>query len=304
MAVVERNGRIESEHHGLAVALNPDGSVARSWGDPNIPIYARSAFKPIQAQALIELGLEVTGEQLALVCASHDGSPRHLEVVTSLLAAAGLDHSDLRTPEDLPLDRHAAEALLAQGGSRSRLAMNCSGKHAGMLATCVQCDWPTQNYLNVDHPVQRHILDAIATRCGGHIDHVGVDGCGAPAPMVPLLGLVTAVAQIASDRGQVHAAMTSLPDLVAGPQRAATILMGAVGELIAKDGAEGVFVAAVPGGPAVGVKIADGATRASALVAVALLRDLAVPIPEDLDELVSPPVLGAGQRVGRVRVVI
>lgn len=304
VAVLERNGRVESEHRGLAVGIDRTGRVAVSWGKVDTAVYARSALKPLQAEAMVEAGLVLESEQLALACASHDGSPRHLDVVRSILARFGLDESALATPEDLPLDRDAAERLLASGGTRSRLCMNCSGKHAAMLATCVTRGWPVEAYLDIEHPLQRHILESIARECGVASVPVGIDGCGAPAPVVALSGLGRAVAAVAARRGPVWQAMTHAPDLVAGPTRAATRLMTAVPGLMAKDGAEGVFVAALPDGTAAAVKIADGATRAAGSVAARVLARLGVAVPEGLEGELAPPVLGGGHPVGELRIVI
>ena len=304
LAVVERNGRVESEHRGLAVGIDRTGQVAVAWGEVETPVYGRSAFKPLQAEAMVEVGLVLEREQLALACASHDGTPRHLDVVRSILARFGLDEAALATPEDLPLDRDAAERLLASGGTRSRLCMNCSGKHAAMLATCVTRGWPVEGYLDVHHPLQRQVLDSIARACGVASVPVGIDGCGAPAPVVALSGLCRAVAAVAVRRGPVWQAMTGAPDLVAGPTRPATRLMTAVPGLMAKDGAEGVFVAALSDGTAVAVKIADGATRAAGRVAARILAHLGVPIPEGLEADLAPAVLGGGHPVGELRVVI
>jgi L-asparaginase II len=94
--------------------------------------------------------------------------------------------------------------------------------------------------------------------------------------------------------------MRAHPDVVGGPGRAVTRLMAGLPGLLAKDGAEGAFAAALSDGAAAVVKIADGATRAAAPVLVAALRALGVTAPE-LDALATTPVLGGAQVVGEVR---
>jgi L-asparaginase II len=300
VAVAERSGFRESVHQGAVVALGPDGTVAWSAGDPDTVIYPRSALKPLQAASMVGAGLELDDRLLALVCASHDGRPEHVTAVTEILTSFGLDASDLANTPTLPLDPDASTAAVRAGELPRSITQNCSGKHAGMLATAVLNGWPTAGYLAPDHPVQHRILDDLA-RDVGPVEHVGVDGCGAPAATVSLSGLAAAVRRLAVDRHQVHRAMTGHPEMVGGPTRDVTVLMRLVPGLLAKDGAEGVQVAALPDGRAVAVKIADGSQRARFPVTVAALRMIGVEI--DANAFVEP-VLGHGEPVGRVRALV
>jgi L-asparaginase II len=297
VAVTDRSGFDESVHHGVAVGLSVDGAVAVQVGDPSVPVYGRSANKPMQADAMLRSGLAPTPEQLALVCASHDGTERHVAVVRELLAAAGLGEAALRNTPGLPLHEPSADRVLAAGGRGTSMLQNCSGKHAGMLATCVAQGWDTADYLAIDHPLQLAITDRIV-ELAGDVVHVGVDGCGAPAHVMPLIGLAWAVRALAVERGAVWAAMTAHPDLVGGDDRVVTRLMRAVPGLMAKDGAEGVLVAAHPDGRAAAVKIADGAARAAGVVLASVFVELGVEVdPASL----GAPILGHGEPVGRVR---
>lgn len=298
LAVVTRSGVVESVHHGALVALAADGSVAFAVGDPEVAIYPRSSLKPLQAQALLDLGVPLAGAGLAIACASHSGCREHLTAVRALLEAFGLDESALRNTPTLPLDADCAAAAIRVGGSPSSLQQNCSGKHAAMLAACVANGWSREDYLDPDHPVQLAITQSLAAQTGA-VAHVGVDGCGAPTAMVSLRGLADALRTIAGARAPVWSAMTSFPGLVAGPGRADTLLMETVDGLVAKGGAEAVAVAALPDGRAVALKIADGYDRAAAPVLAAALRRLHV----DLGGFVSPPVLGHGRPVGAVAAI-
>ncbi|MGI9029689.1 MAG: asparaginase [Ilumatobacteraceae bacterium] len=300
VAVTERSDVVESVHHGAVVVLDADGSVAWSVGDPQRPIYARSALKPLQAAAMLDAGLTLEDRLLAVVCASHDGRPEHVAAVEAILAGAGLGPADLDNTPAWPLDGAAHDAAVRAGRGPATILQNCSGKHAGMLATAVVNGWPTVGYRAVDHPVQRAITSALARATGG-IDHVGVDGCGAPAPTVSLMQLACAVRALAVGGHVVHRAMTAHPELVGGPARDVTRLMRMVPGLLVKDGAEGVQVAALPDGRAVALKIADGAGRARMPVTVAALRSLGVDLPSDA---ASEPILGHGQPVGRVRALV
>ncbi len=175
--------------------------------------------------------------------------------------------------------------------------MNCSGKHAAMVATSRLNGWPTETYLDPHHPLQQLITERIAELAGGVV-HIGVDGCGAPAHVMSLVGLAEAFRTLAMESGDVWSSMTTFPELVAGERRDATRLMRLVPGLMAKDGAEGVFAAALPDGRAAAVKIVDGAGRAAGIVLAAALRTVGVDVdPAALGE----PILGHGEPVGRIR---
>lgn len=300
VAITDRSGFDESVHHGAVIALDQGGSVAFSVGDPALEIFPRSSNKPIQADAMVRLGLQLGPAELALACASHDGTERHVAVTRRILASAGLDERSLANTSDLPLERHAADQLLAGGGGRAPLYMNCSGKHAAMVATCVINGWEVDGYQEFDHPLQVAITQRIV-ELAGQVSHIGVDGCGAPAHVVSLAGLARAFRTLAVERGQVWAAMTQHPELVAGDGRDATRIMRIVPGLMAKDGAEGVFAAALPDGRAAAVKIADGNGRAAGIVLAAGLAAIGVEVDP---AALGSPILGHGRPVGRVRPVI
>ena len=303
---IVRSGVVESVHHASVLAVRPDGSDALALGDVDVPLFPRSSNKPLQAVGLLQAGwLPPDDRALALATASHSGEAEHLEVVRTTLAAAGLSEDDLRCPVMLPLGEAAAHDLLRSGGAASRLTMNCSGKHAAMLATCVANGWPTEGYLAVDHPVQQALTAALERLAGEPVRHVAVDGCGAPQHALTLRGLARAFSALVTGDGACRRtadAMRARPDLVGGTGREATDLMAGVPGLVAKDGAEGVFAAALPGGAAVVVKVADGASRAAVPVLVAGLRALGVDAAV-LDRLATAPVLGGGVPVGEVRAV-
>jgi L-asparaginase II len=297
VAITSRSGFDESVHFGAAVVLDGDGSVAFSVGDPDVLIYPRSSNKPMQADAMLRLGLDLESEQLALACASHDGTERHLALVRRILESAGLTESALDNTPDLPLDDAIAERLLAAGGRRDCIQMNCSGKHAAMLATCVVNEWEIGGYLSEAHPLQRAISARIGELTGG-VAHVGVDGCGAPAHVVSLVGLARGFRTMATDRSRVWSAMTTHPELVGGEDRDVTRLMRLVPGLMAKDGAEGVFAGALPDGRAAAIKVADGSARAAGIVFASVLSAEGVDVdPGELGE----PIRGHGEPVGEVR---
>jgi L-asparaginase II len=308
VAITRRSGCDESVHFGAVVGLARNGDVEFAVGDPMTSIYPRSTNKPMQAVAMVRAGLRLSPELLALVCASHDGTPKHLAAVRRILSSAGLHEQSLANTADLPLDGDAAETVLRGGGGRTSLQMNCSGKHSGMLVTSALNGWPIDvRYLDPDHPLQLRITATVDDLTAEHHSHIGVDGCGSPAHVVSLLGLARAFRGIAigdaGDAGHaVYECMTGYPALVGGDDRDVTKFMRNVPGLMAKDGADGVFAAALPDGRAVALKIADGANRARPPVMVAALRALGVDVSA-VEPLVTESIMGHGQRVGEVRAI-
>jgi L-asparaginase II len=254
---------------------------------------------------MVRAGLPLEGELLALAVASHSGEPFHLDGVRRILAAVDLPLTALRTPADLPLGDAERVRWIAEGRGPEPLAMNCSGKHAAMLATCVVNGWPTDGYLAARHPLQRALLDATEELTGDTVAAVGTDGCGAPVLAVTLVGLARAFRRIATAppgtaEARVAAAMAGHPAMLGGSGRDVTRLVQALPGLVAKDGAEGVYAAALPDGRAVALKVDDGSARARGPALVAALRRLGVDAPE-LDDIARMTLLGGGEPVGEVR---
>ena len=302
---VVRSGFVEGHHSGSVVVLGPDGAVRDAAGVPDVPVFPRSSNKPLQAVGMVRAGLRLDRPGLALAAASHSGEPAHVAVVRAVLAGGGLDEDALCCPPELPLDPAAARAVLAAGGGPERVTMNCSGKHAAMLRTCLAAGWPGAGYLDPDHPLQVALRATVEELTDGPVAAVGVDGCGAPLFALPLTALARAFLRLVdapagTSERTVADAMRAEPHLVGGTGRDVTALTAAVPGLLAKDGAEGVYAAALPGVGAVAVKIDDGAARARAPVMVSALRRLGVTGPA-LDALAEPPVLGGGVPVGGVR---
>src|SRR3954452_2680104 len=258
----------------------------------------------MQAVAMVRNGLGLENELLALASASHSGEDFHVDGAQKILAGAGLSADDLKCPVQWPLDFE-----LALVRERSRLRMNCSGKHAAMLATCVINDWPTESYLDVEHPLQVAVRGTVTALTGEEIVATGVDGCGAPLFAVSLTGLVRAfralvLAEPGSPERRVADAMRAHPAWTSGTDRDERRLMDAVPGLLVKCGAEGVDAFAFGDGRAGAVKIDDGAMRARTPVTVAMLRALGVFDGADeavLDELSIVQVRGGNGVVGGIR---
>ena len=313
VAEIVRSGFVEGHHHGSVVALDADGQVGWSLGDVAAPMLARSCNKPLQAVGMVRCGLDLPPELLALACASHSGEEFHLEGVRRILELAGLREHALQTPPDYPLDDEAREALLRDGGGRSSLAMNCSGKHAAMLATCVANGWDTETYLAPDHPLQERLAEAYAALTGEPVGTVAVDGCGAPLFSCSLTGLARAYQRLATAQSgperQVAEAIRAHPEFVSGSRRDELALLWAVPGAIAKAGAEGCYALALPDGRSYALKVDDGAARVRPVVMAAVLQRAGVTQDPDVDaEAVRRtgrvPVLGGGRRVGELRPVL
>ncbi|MFK4148663.1 asparaginase [Streptomyces sp. NPDC004065] len=307
VAHLVRGGLTEGVHHGSVAVLGADGTVAFQLGDVEAAFYPRSALKPVQAVAMIRAGLPLEGELLSLAAASHSGEEAHLAGARRILEAAGLTEDHLRNVPDLPYDPAVRDMWLREGRPASRLAQNCSGKHAAMLHTCVLNGWSLGDYLDPAHPLQQAVAATVEDLTGQRVARVTVDGCGAPLFAVSLHGLARAVARIASaapgtPEARVADAMRRHPETASGSRRDVAVLMRAVPGLLAKDGFEGVQVAALPDGRAVAVKIADGADRARVPVAAAALVRAGVN-PALLEPFAGEPVFGGGRPVGRVRPV-
>jgi L-asparaginase II len=315
VAEVVRSGFIEGRHRGAVVALAADGSVDWSVGDVRRPVLPRSCNKPIQALAMVRSGLMLAPELLALACASHSGEPFHLDGVRRMLAGAGLDESALRTPPGLPLDEETRWELLRAGGTAAPILMNCSGKHAAMLATCVINGWDSATYLAPGHPLQLTMASTFE-EFTGESSTVAVDGCGAPALSSSLVGLARAFARLVSGvdgSGRpepaaitVTEAIRAHPEYVSGTTRDELALLRAIPGAIAKLGAESCYALALPDGRTFAVKCDDGADRvrpvlmAAALVRSGVDRELGVDGPA-VRRTGEVTVLGGGDSVGVLR---
>ncbi len=311
VATMTRSGLIESVHHGIVVATDSDGSVIFGHGAHDIPMYPRSSNKPLQAVAMLRSGALIEDELLALASASHNGEDFHLDGVRRILALAdeGLSQADLHNTPDYPLDEEVKRRWIQAGKGPASIAQNCSGKHAGMLVTCVAAGWEMSTYLHPDHRLQRAMASAIEDLSGERVAATGVDGCGAPVMAISLAGLARAFGAMASapaltPQGRVASAISAYPRWLGGTGRDVSALIEAVPGLIAKDGAESVYAVGLPDGRGVAVKITDGGARASAPVIVKALQAMGLIDYDDaFAQIADSPVLGHGQRVGSVDAV-
>ena len=299
LAEVVRAGVVESVHNGHLALINSDGTLRASVGDIEAPMYPRSSIKSFQAAAMVRNGLKLSPRQLAIVCASHSGAPEHFEVVESILSGAGLSVEDLLNTPDVPLGR--AEKAAWGGNAPSRLAQGCSGKHAGMLATCVVNGWDTKTYLDPEHPLQIAIRQEIQTLIGGAVLSKTIDGCGAPLFVITThnFAIGTHTMRVSQDPvyQEVVAACLAHPDMVAGKGRLTTTLMNQLPGLFVKDGAEAVELLSLADGRACIFKVSDGSDRAFPAIVKAVLKAW------DIDAEIDPVLVRGGSQVtGEIQV--
>jgi len=304
LAEVVRSGFVESRHRGAIAALAPDGTFAFTAGSANTPVFPRSSNKPLQATAMLTAGLPLEGELLALAAASHSGEDFHVQGVRDILDFAGLTEDDLQCPPSLPLDEPTARRLIKESDApESRARMNCSGKHAAMLVTCIANDWPLKTYLDPEHPLQRHIRKTIEELAREPVAAIAVDGCGAPLFALTLAGVARAfralvLAEPGTPERKIADAMRKFPEWTSGTHRDENRLMASIPGLLLKGGAEGVDAFALADGSAAALKIEDGGARARTPITVAILTALGAQAPADLATIV---VKGGGYPVGEIR---
>ncbi|WP_418515337.1 asparaginase [Curtobacterium flaccumfaciens pv. flaccumfaciens] len=304
LAVLERSGFDESRHVGAGVVVDATGTVIDSVGDVTASIYPRSTMKPFQALAVRRAGALFSDEELVLTTASHAGTAAHQALALHMLESFDHVEADLGCPPDMPFDRGTARTM---DGPR-RLAMNCSGKHAGMLAACRVNGWDEATYLDIEHPLQQRVRSVVEEYTHETVDLVGTDGCGAPVFPLTLTGLARGFAGVVARADEDSAALTDAvlahPWAIDGVGRANTVTIERL-QVLAKLGAEGVMVMGLPGGAAVAVKVLDGSQRAGTLAALALLERNGLVASDGVAEVLEATgerVLGGGVPVGTVRV--
>ncbi len=289
------------------MALDDAGKAIFTSGDPDAPVFYRSAIKPFQALAAARAGLKLSDEHLAVTCASHGGFPVHIAIVEAILEDHGLTRDHLGCTPGRPMSRTADELQLMRGNTRlERRFHNCSGKHAGWLAACTVAGWDTDTYLSSDHPLQRSIVEIIADVTEVSPEPVGVDGCGAPTLRGSIRGLARAFRRLGTDDelAPMTRAMTRFGALVADNVRAdgrsalwwgGPLKIGAAGLIAMTRNGITIAAKAHSGNPDVAV--------AAALVTAERIGALPTPAIDALEDQISPPVIGAGRSVGRMELV-
>ena len=301
LAEYVRDGVVESEHRGFLAMLNADGTIFKSLGDIETKIYPRSTVKCAQASAMVRHGLKLEPRLLALAQSSHSGAAMHMDGAREILASVGLDESALQCALDRPLGD--AERRTWGDAAPTRIAMNCSGKHAAMIATCVINKLPVDNYLDAAHPLQVAIKAELETLAGEKISVTSTDGCGAPLFLISVIGLARAIRTITISTDPIHKnvmdAARAFPEMVGGVGRHNTEMMQEVPGLFMKDGAEAVNVCSLSDGRALVFKVSDGSLRAFRTIVHACLKEFGI------DTSFTPEkVMGGPRVIGTIRATI
>lgn len=289
---VTRGNTVESRHLVDIVVCDAAGVVVQSWGDGQRPVFPRSAIKALQALALVESGAadhyQLTDEQLALACSSHNGEEIHTKGAAQILAKAGLDETCLECGAQHPKHMCDVERLAKNGQPVSAIHNNCSGKHAGFLALATHQNLPVNEYVKLGHPLQTIIANTLSEVTGANHskDNHGIDGCSIPTYEIPMDNLATGFAKLSigedKDKSRSDAflrlrdACMKHPQYVAGSDRFDTSLMKSLnGRAFTKTGAEGVFTIAIPElGFGAALKCQDGTTRAAESACAKLIESL------------------------------
>ena len=301
VAMLERGGIVESRHKGIAALVESEGKLIDHLGSAKRLVYPRSAVKPLQVVAMRRAGLMLEGAQLAVSSASHQGTPEHIALVEAILRDAGLSEADLQCPLAWPGNPLAR----AKASKETRLAFNCSGKHAAFLAACVVAGYDTKTYLAANHPLQQLIEQVLEEYSGEKILHSSIDGCGAPLHAMTVEGLARAIGKFTATDSDVVDAMLANPWAVGDTASMDALVMKH--GMVAKIGAEGVFVIGLKTGHGVAVKIADGSLRAAPLVALALLQRNQLITDAALAELktaLAVKSLGGAQVLGELEILV
>jgi L-asparaginase II len=280
---VTRGNIVESAHYGSIAIVDSNGKLISSYGDPKAVAFLRSSAKPFQVLPFVERGgveyFQFTPRELAIACASHEGSGLHVQTVEGIQKRIGVDENQLQCGVHMPGDVDAFKSLIRNNKQPTANQNNCSGKHTAMLAYAKMRGLPPENYLAINHPIQQEILATFAEMCQLSVNEVelGTDGCSAPNFAVPLYNAALAMARLCDTRGlsearasasrKITSAMTTHPEMISayGEFDEQLMRVGA-GKILCKRGAEGYQIIGLlpdmfrPGSPGVGIalKVSDG----------------------------------------------
>ena len=272
-----RGNNIETLHNGWICVLDKNKKVTFKKGDINDYTFLRSTAKPIQAIPLIEHKIKATKKELAVICGSHSGSERHINILKSFSKKHNLNFSNLQCGIHEPSDKKEREKLYRTNSLPDILHNNCSGKHLGMLAVCKKNKWSLKNYLDPKHPLQKEIFNKIKELSEAKKIFSAIDGCSAPVFSLPIINIAKMFSNFTSMgwvTQPIQNAMKLHPYLMGCKgQIDSEIIKASNGKLLSKVGAEGIIIVTYDGNCAV-VKIADGSQKARSIVILRLLLKL------------------------------
>ncbi len=312
MVEVTRSDEVESIHYGTAVLINSSGEILQEWGNSDILIYPRSALKPIQSLNLykdrVAEGLNLSDELIALTTSSHHSESIHQKMIIEWLEKINLSEDNLCCGPDWPWNIEDKFKTHLKYKKKRKIFNNCSGKHCGHLAVSKYKDLPIENYNQSNHPIQKELINLIEDLSNFKIKKIGIDGCTLPNPLISLKKFGLAVAQIADYNKlnensaiakRIFESCTKFPEITGGSNSVNSILTKlSKGKVFFKNGAEGVFVAIIPGlKSALVVKIADGAARAAEVAVAGLISEIQLIDEDQLEKFKKRPVTNSVNQI-------
>jgi len=314
LSVHERNNLTEEEHFGIVLKYT-DKEVKKIAGNSNgYPFFQRSCMKPLQLAAISEIldNFEFTNEEIAVMTASHSGEDFHIKAVSNILKKIGLTAESLLCPPQMPLNRESRNEIIKRSEAPKAIHNNCSGKHAAMLAYCVLKGYEIKNYTELDHPLQKHILNFVAEICGLNLKECEVsrDGCTLPVIATPLENLAKGFLNVYKNYQKITNAVLENPYFAGGHGRFDSEIMIAGGKnLIAKVGAGNICcVADLSGNSCYVIKVLDGDNFARGIILTEILKkEGKLPDIEnsELEKMYSHDITDeTGFSVGKIKVMV
>jgi L-asparaginase II len=317
LVAVTRGKVVENMHQGIAIAMDSNYRIIKKWGNTSTEIFPRSALKPIQTFGIIstgtDKGLKLNDEQIALATSSHHAEPIHVEMIKSWLEVLKLEEEDLTLGPAWPISLKRKDYILRHEGRKSKIYNNCSGKHCGQLSICVHQKFKTLNYQDSKHPVQKLFIQNLEKLSETKINHIGIDGCGLPAPSLPLERFTYALTKFADPTKlegvdkkaviKVVECCVKYPTLFGGSESVNSILTKSSSKrVLVKNGADGIFSAIIPDEKmAIVVKIKDGNTKAAEVSIAGLLKDLKILNNDEVKKFINLPIINStGKKTGEM----
>ncbi|MBS56264.1 MAG: hypothetical protein CMP16_00135 [Rickettsiales bacterium] len=294
LTFINRGKNVESIHEVKCLVINKKKQILLSTGDNSKIIFPRSSIKIFQAIPFIESGavtkFKLNSKQISLACSSHSGEKFHIKELRRWFDKLPLTIQSLKCGIHNPINLNASNELLLSGIKPNQLYNNCSGKHLGMLTSCVVNNYNIKNYLNFNHPHQIKIRNILELFSENKISkkNFGVDGCSAPQYAFNLKNLSNALLNLIKSykikfyhSDEVRLMINSIlnyPEMIGGTNRFDNHLIKSCNKkLFCKGGAEGVFLFAHLKKEIVGiVKVVDGNERALPSAVSTILKKLKI----------------------------
>lgn len=274
----ERKGFVEEQHFGILLKYSENGITKIAGNSNSYPFFQRSCMKPMQLAAVSEIfeNFDFTNEEIAVMTASHSGEDFHIKAVLSILKKIGLSEKDLQCPPQVPLNEKSRNELIKKTEIPSAIHNNCSGKHAAMLAYCVMKGFDTKNYVEINHPLQKHVLNFVAEICGLKLSDcpISKDGCTLPVLATPLENMARGFLNVYKNYPKIKNAVLENPYFAGGHGRFDSEIIACGGKnLVAKVGAGNLCcVADLAQSSCYVVKVLDGDNFARGLILTEFLK--------------------------------